>query len=103
MAFPNTFYTITVADTAKTAIDDTATVLNTLLATGGRWTLYISTATGGIRWRVDGTDPTTTVGHLLAAAGSITISGTNNIRRFRMIRDGSTTATVSVTLSGELT
>lgn len=101
MAFPVNFYTITVATTAKTCIDDTAAVLNALLATGGRWSALITTETGGLRWRYDGTDPTTTVGQLLAAGSSMTISGHDLIRRFRMIRDGSTSATVTVQLKGE--
>lgn len=101
MAFPVNFYKITVATTALNAINDTAAVLQALLATGGRWSMLVTTETGGIRWKYDGNDPTTTEGQLLAAGSSMTISGGDLIRRFKMIRDGSTSATVTIQLKGE--
>lgn len=53
--------------------------------------------TNGIRYRLDGTDPTDTEGHPLAGGGTVTITGTNNLKNFRMIRSGGADATVKVT------
>ena len=40
----------------------------------------------GMRYRVDGTDPTAAEGHLLHDEDSITIAGRADIERFRAIR-----------------
>lgn len=52
--------------------------------------------TNPIRWTMDGTTPSSTVGHYLVN-DSITIEGYGNIKAFRMIKQGATDAGVSVT------
>lgn len=51
-----------------------------------------------IRYRVDGTDPTSAVGHLVNAGGVIRCYGRDALRNFRAIRSGITDATLTVTL-----
>jgi hypothetical protein len=46
------------------------------------------TAEGGIRYRFDA-DPTSSVGHLLAAGANLEIIGREAIERFKMIRQSS--------------
>lgn len=57
----------------------------------------ITVETENIRYRYDGTAPTTTVGHIAYAGTTFTLEGLENIERFRMIADMGT-STVSVTL-----
>ncbi len=54
-------------------------------------------ATNGIRYRLDGTDPTSSEGHPIAGSGTVTITGTKNLQNLRMIRSGGADATVKVT------
>lgn len=49
-----------------------------------------------IRFRSDGVDPTTSVGHVVVAAQSFLVCGTTNVRNLRMIRDDAVDATASV-------
>ncbi|MBN2392099.1 MAG: hypothetical protein JXR84_15335 [Anaerolineae bacterium] len=59
----------------------------------------ISCRTGGVMLTYDNaTDPTATVGHLVAANESLVIEGTDNIRYIRFIREAGTDSTVTVTL-----
>lgn len=58
---------------------------------------FITVETQSIRLRWDGSDPTTTDGHLLTNGSSITIIGENNVLRLRMIAaaaDGTAQITV---------
>lgn len=54
-----------------------------------------------IRWTIDGTTPTVTagtgLGHVVAAGGSLTITGYDNIKAFQMIREGGTDAVIQAT------
>ena len=43
--------------------------------------------TAAIRWRVDGGDPSGTVGHLMSVGDSIVIHGPNNMPNFKAFRD----------------
>lgn len=52
--------------------------------------------TNSIRFRLDGTAPTATVGHLMAAGDSFLVTGDTNITNLRLIRQ-SADATVMVT------
>lgn len=54
--------------------------------------------TAQIRFRYDGTDPTSTVGHLANVGDRLTLEGRANIRRFRAIRTGGTSASLMVTV-----
>ena len=57
---------------------------------------YITNETNEIRWTCDGTTPTSTVGHVLAAGSGLMLTGYQNLKNFRAIRTGSS-ATLSVT------
>lgn len=50
-----------------------------------------------IRFRLDGTAPTATEGHLLQPGDAITITGYSNLSRLRFIRQGGSDATLRVT------
>lgn len=65
-------------------------------------TLEGTAGTNDIRWTIDGTAPTTTVGHLLRAGdiengNPIVIRGRSNIAKFRAIRTGGTSGLISCT------
>ena len=56
----------------------------------------VTVAGDSIRYRLDGTDPSDTVGHIAYASETIVVEGTTNLTRFRMFRV-TTDATVTVT------
>lgn len=87
------FETITVANSA---IGCTAATANPSNAPGAvRAVMTLETAQ--IRYRYDGTDPTSTVGHLLEIGETLVLEGADNIRRFKAIRTGSTSGALSTT------
>jgi hypothetical protein len=55
-----------------------------------------SVETASIRVRMDGTDPTASTGLLIPSGTIFTVTGQTDIRRFKAIRDGSTSATIEV-------
>ncbi len=55
--------------------------------------------TAQIRWTIDGTAPTTTVGHLLEIGQSLTLTNFQQIANFRGRRTGGTSGSLSVTFS----
>ena len=57
----------------------------------------ITAETAETRWTVDGTAPTTTVGHLLSVGSGLLLQGTAAITAFRAIKTGGTNATFKVT------
>lgn len=82
------FETVTVG---ATAIGFTqATYLNANAA-------LVSITAANVRFREDGTAPTTTAGHTVTAGQSIQICGTTNIRNFLAIRDDAVDAEAAVT------
>ena len=90
------FETITVADTA---IGFTAAKIAPDVINGSRPVskVFITNETAEIRFRLDGSDPSSTVGHLMAVGDSIIIDGADKIYRFKAIRTGGTSGTLSVT------
>ena len=58
----------------------------------------ITVETAQIRFRYDGTAPSSSVGHILNAGDRIILEGRNNIGNFLAIRTGGTDATIQVTL-----
>lgn len=100
MRYPTTpyFATLTVATVAMGITNETDAALETRIQKEGHDMAILTVETGGIRVRMDGTDPTTTVGLVYAAGSKIAFNGKGKLRDFRMIRDGSTTATVTVHL-----
>ena len=64
----------------------------TCTADVGRTQAFVTVETNPIRWRADGTAPTTTIGHLANAGASITITGQANVSNFSMIATGASAA-----------
>lgn len=60
---------------------------------------FITVETAQIRWTVDGTPPTTTVGHLANTYDIIDLTSAEDIAAFRAIRVGSVSGTVHCTYS----
>ena len=58
---------------------------------------FFTVETAAIRYTIDGTTPTTTVGHLLSSGDIVLIDGYENIANFRAIRTGGTSASIKVT------
>ena len=84
---------ITVADTAIGFTHAT-----TQRSDSSHHVIAVVTAENGImRYRYDGGDPTSTVGHLLSHGDSIVIEGSENVKKFRAIRVGSNNGTLRVT------
>src|SRR3990167_4179378 len=86
---PFDFETITVADTA---IGLTAAKL---ASTPKPKKVYITFETASCRFRYDGTDPSSTVGHLLVPTQSLVLEGYSQINNIKFIRTGGTSATAS--------
>ena len=61
---------------------------------------FITVETAQIRFTLDGTAPTTTVGHLLNAGDVLELDSNADIVSFRAIRTGATSATIHVTYLG---
>lgn len=83
-------------------VDVSGTGLPKLSANVAKCTLEGTAGTNDIRYTEDGTAPTTTVGHLAAAGATSTSStffvrGRSNIAKFRAIRVGGTSGTLTVT------
>lgn len=65
-------------------------------ATGSAELALVYTETDEIRWRVDGSDPTGSVGHLESAAAKFYVCGKHNLATWKAIRV-TTDATLRVT------
>ena len=86
-----TFETVTVADTA-------IGLTSTTYAPTGRTQMTNCTArveSANIRIRVDGTAPTASVGLLVSAGDVFNVDGNADLATLKMIRTGSTSATVT--------
>lgn len=83
---------------AGTALGFTAA---NLTRTGGQVVgALVSAETAQMRYCVDGTTATSTVGHLLEAGDVIEVFGANNLAKFSAIRTGGTSGTLKVTYFG---
>ncbi len=60
---------------------------------------FITVETAQIRWTIDGTAPTTTVGHLANAYDIIDLTSAEDLAAFRAIRVGSVSGTIHCTYS----
>ena len=58
---------------------------------------FVTVETQSIRFRFDGTDPTSSVGHLLASGDFATIDGEQNVANLKFIRSGGSDGTAMVT------
>jgi len=70
------------------AIGFTAAVLATTPLPLAAFLSVEDAGVAGMRFRIDGTNPTAAEGHLLHDEDSITISGLGDLNRFRAIRVG---------------
>jgi hypothetical protein len=61
---------------------------------------FITCETAEIRYTVDGTAPTTTVGHLLSPRDVLILDSNADIAAFRAIRTGATSGVLKATFSG---
>lgn len=88
------FETITVS---TTAVGFTAATINPATAVPAAKSAFCSVETNALRYREDGTNPTSSVGHPKAAATEFAVTGINNLIHFRAIRSGGADATLSCT------
>ncbi len=79
------------------AVGFTASVLATTPIPLAAFISVEDTGVAGMRFRIDGTDPTAAEGHLLHDEDSITVSGLGDLNRFRAIRVGAGVVTIRVT------
>jgi len=87
------FEQIAVADSAVAFTSSTYTLTDGTLPS----IVVFSVTTGNVRIRMDGTDPTTTVGTVYVKdLKPYELKGTANIQAAKMIRDGSTSAVIDV-------
>lgn len=88
------FETLTIGTTVKTLTSSSYMDSNRNYAKKA----LITVETAPMRWRCDD-DPTSTVGHLLQPGDVLTLIGSANIRNFKAIRTGATSAKISVSYS----
>ena len=88
---PYDFETITIA---SIAIGLTA---GKLAATPKPKRVFITFETAPCRMRMDGTDPSSTVGHLYNPTQSLLLEGYSQLNNVKFIRTGATSATTQVT------
>ncbi len=70
-------------------VTDTAVALTAGTYTTDVKKAFITLETAQIRWRIDGTDPIISEGHILETTQTLTLNGYSQIARFRAIRTGS--------------
>ena len=81
---------------ASNAIGFTAaTIISTEVEPAKKAVVTLETAQ--IRFRVDGTNPEATVGHLLGVGDTLILEGEDEIRLFRGIRTSATSASIHCT------
>lgn len=85
----------TITDTAQNLDDLGFTAAEVALADYA----HISVETADIRYYYDGSTPTSSNGHLVAAGNSFVLEGRVNTGRALFIRSGGTSATAQITLS----
>ena len=88
---PYDFETITVTDTA---VGLTAAKVN---SNPKPKKIFITSETAQIRYRTDGTDPSSTVGHVMVPTQSLVLEGYSQINNFKAIRTGATSGVLQVT------
>lgn len=87
---PFDFETITIADTA---IGLTA---SKLASSPKPKKVFITSETASFRYRYDGTDPSSTVGHLCMPTDILILEGYSQLNNFKAIRTGAMSAKISV-------
>lgn len=92
IAYAANFESITVSDTASGL-----TKTYFIPPDGYNNKALITCEGANIRFRLDGTAPTTTVGHILNNGDSLEVKGKDLLNQFKAIRDDATNATLRVT------
>jgi hypothetical protein len=92
------FESLTVADSIQVL---TPSVYKDSVTSGGADSAFITLASGQIRYRYDGGDPTSTVGHILDIGGILILNGQNQMAAFKCIRTGTTSGVISTTYERE--
>ena len=82
------FESITVSSTALALTENLSEVAS--LA-------FITVESQAVRYRIDGQDPTASVGHVIEAGGNLTLEGPWELDKFRVIRRDASDATLRVT------
>ena len=59
---------------------------------------FITVESANVRFRIDGSDPSTTTGHMLTNGQNLTLGNESDVGKFRAIRDDDDDATLRVTL-----
>jgi len=59
---------------------------------------FITVEDANVRFRLDGTDPTTTEGHMLTNGQNLTLGSESDVGKFRAIRDDAVDAVLRVSL-----
>ena len=88
---PYAYESITVADAAISLTSATYDQV------GYNMQAFITLETAQVRWRIDGTDPTSSEGHLLEAGQNLTLQDSQAVKNFRAIRTGATSGVMKVT------
>ena len=57
---------------------------------------YVTVDSNPIRYTMDGTTPSASIGHAVAAAGGFWLEGESTIRNFKAIRSGASDAVINV-------
>lgn len=60
----------------------------------------LTVESASLRFREDGTDPTSSQGHLLNVGAVLTLDNPSRMEKFRAIRSGSTDATLRISYRG---
>ena len=92
------FETLTVADSIQVLTPGT---YKDNATSGGADSAFITLATAQIRYRYDGGDPSSTVGHILDTGGILILNGQNQMSNFKAIRTGGSSGVLSVTYERE--
>ena len=90
------FETLTISNAAKSL-----TSSKYVNSAGNATRAFLTLAGGEVRYRYDGSDPTSSVGHVLSSGGFLVIEGQNQMSMIRFIRTGSSDGTASLTYERE--
>ena len=85
------------APTFETITVSTAAIGITSAIRLGQTHTLLTSESADYRYRVDGSDPTASVGHLVLAGVPLTLEGSRELVNFRAIRDAAVDITLSVT------
>jgi hypothetical protein len=96
---PYAYESVTVADTAKELTAATYAEKKEVINNAARGAVraIITVETAQLRYRYDGSDPTSSEGHILNINDVLVLVGTDAIEQFRGIRTGGTSAVLKVT------